>query len=260
MKDQEEFALTPPPQPAPSHSPEAQTAPVRQKKVTPMMLVQKSIENNAPIDTIERMVALAERQIARDAELDFNEALTACQSEIAPVFTNKENTSTHSRYATYDQLDRAIRPIYTKHGFAPSFDTEPTEKVDTVLVTCLLSHVDGHKRKYRIDMPADGKGAKGNDVMSKTHAAGSAVSYGMRYLLKMMFNVPIAGDDDDGNAASNGQVMEWCEWLENCRNLDELQTQFSKIWPLAVTAGRGPMQAVAKAKDKRKRELKGETK
>jgi ribosomal protein L37AE/L43A len=51
-------------------------------------------------------------------------------------------------------------------------------------------------------MPADGKGAKGNDVMTKTHAAGAAGSYGARYLLKGIFNVAIGENDDDGNGAT----------------------------------------------------------
>jgi hypothetical protein len=52
-------------------------------------------------------------------------------------------------------------------------------------------------------MPADGKGAKGGDVMTKTHAIGAAVTYGKRYLLGMIFNIAVGGDvDDDGN--SNG--------------------------------------------------------
>jgi hypothetical protein len=51
-------------------------------------------------------------------------------------------------------------------------------------------------------MPVDGKGAKGNDVMTKTHAFGSGASYGMRYLLKMIFNVAVGEDDDDGNGAA----------------------------------------------------------
>ena len=52
-------------------------------------------------------------------------------------------------------------------------------------------------------MPADGKGARGNDVMTKTHATGSAVSYGMRYLLRMIFNISVGEHDDDGNLAGN---------------------------------------------------------
>ena len=50
-------------------------------------------------------------------------------------------------------------------------------------------------------MPADGKGAQGRDVMTRTHATGSAVSYGRRYLLLMIFNIAVGGEDDDGNAA-----------------------------------------------------------
>src|SRR5262249_39252909 len=50
-------------------------------------------------------------------------------------------------------------------------------------------------------MPADGKGPKGGDVMSRTHATGSALSYARRYLLLMIFNISVGGDDDDGNRA-----------------------------------------------------------
>jgi hypothetical protein len=63
-------------------------------------------------------------------------------------------------------------------------------------------HLGGHVKPYQVDMPADGKGAKGGDVMTKTHATGSALSYGMRYLLKLIFNVAVGEDDDDGNHAS----------------------------------------------------------
>jgi hypothetical protein len=64
----------------------------------------------------------------------------------------------------------------------------------------MLGHVSGATRRYQIDMPIDTKGARGGDVMTRTHATGSAFSYGKRYLLIGMFNLAI-GDDDDGNAA-----------------------------------------------------------
>ncbi len=38
--------------------------------------------------------------------------------------------------------------------------------------------------------------------MTKTHATGAGMQYGMRYLLKFSFNVAVGEDDDDGNAAS----------------------------------------------------------
>ena len=42
------------------------------------------------------------------------------------------------------------------------------------VVAYLCGH--GHGRRYTIVMPADGKGAKGGDVMSRTHAAASAIT------------------------------------------------------------------------------------
>jgi hypothetical protein len=96
-------------------------------------------------------------------------------------------------------LDKAVRPIYTEHGFGLSFDTEPSAVPDRVLVVCYVTCA-GHTRKYRVDMPADGGGAKGGSVMTKTHAHGSAMTYGQRYLLRAIFNLAI-GQDDDGKAA-----------------------------------------------------------
>src|SRR4029079_17827861 len=68
-----------------------------------------------------------------------------------------------------------------------------------VRVLCYVTHNAGHSRTYHVDMPADGKGAKGGDVMTLTHASGAALSYGMRYLLKMVWNIAVGEDDRDGN-------------------------------------------------------------
>jgi hypothetical protein len=103
------------------------------------------------------------------------------------------------RYASYAQLDRAVRPIYTAHGLAVTFTTgERSTDTAVEVVAYITGH--GHGRRYSIVMPADGKGPRGGDVMSRTHAAASAISYGMRYLLIMAFNLAI-DRDDDGNAA-----------------------------------------------------------
>ena len=70
-------------------------------------------------------------------------------------------------------------------------------------------------------MPADGKGAQGRDVMTRTHATGSAVSYGRRYLLLMIFNIAVGGEDDDGNAAGRkvSEKLISDEQLPNDRHL-----------------------------------------
>ena len=153
---------------------------------------------NVDVSKFERLVALFERGEARKSETAFNAAMSAAQREMRPVAADAFNPSTRSKYASYEAIHSALRPIYTSHGFGLSFNTAAAEQSDHVVILCLVTHEMGHSREYRLDMPADGKGARGSDVMTKTHAVGSAVSYGMRYLLKMIFNVAIGEDDDDG--------------------------------------------------------------
>jgi len=97
-----------------------------------------------------------------------------------------------------------LRPIYTKHGFGLSFNTAESPIADHIRIVCEVTHIGGGSKVYHIDMPNDGKGAKGGDVMTKTHATGAAITYGCRYLLKMIFNVAVGEDDTDGNMPGDG--------------------------------------------------------
>lgn len=155
------------------------------------------------VEKLERLMAMAERIEARNAEQSFAAAMTDAQGDMGRVSADATNPQTRSKYASYAALDRVVRPIYSKHGFALSFGTGDAPTPDVVRVICTVSHRAGHSRLYHVDMPADGKGAKGGDVMTKTHAVGAALSYGSRYLLKLIFNVAVGEDDDDGNGASS---------------------------------------------------------
>ncbi len=142
---------------------------------------------------------MREREMKRVAENHFNDAMNRAQQRMRPIATDMDNPQTRSKYASYKQLDNAIRPIYTGEGFGVSFDSEDSPKgADWVRVLAYVTNA-GWSRTYRLDMPADGKGAKGGDVMTKTHATAAGVSYGIRNLLKMIFNLAIGEDDRDGN-------------------------------------------------------------
>ena len=165
------------------------------------VIERASTNPDVDIDKMERLLQMHERMVANQNEAAFNNAMTEAQSEMRRVAADARNPQTHSEYASYAAIDKALRPIYTKHRFALSFDTGEGAPAEHVRVVCNVSHGDGHSKSYHIDMPSDGKGAKGGDVMTKTHAVGAGMSYGMRYLLKMIFNVAIGEDDNDGNEA-----------------------------------------------------------
>jgi hypothetical protein len=191
------------------------------------IIERAAINPEVDIEKMERLLDMHDRILMRQAETEFNAGMTAAQSEMGRVSTDATNPQTRSRYATYGKLDSVLRPIYTAHGFALSFDTgEASEGM--LRVICRVSHRGGYSREYHVDMPADGKGAKGGDVMTKTHATGAAMSYGMRYLLKMIFNVAIGEDDNDGNGPvtkalatiTEEQAATIKEYLDEMPNLE----------------------------------------
>ncbi len=172
------------------------------------------------IDKMERLIAMKERIDAQQAKAAFARAMSGTQSELRPIAADAANPQTKSKYASYAALDGAVRPIYSRHGFALSFNTSPDAPADMLRVTCDVMHEAGHVAHYSVDMPADGKGAKGGDVMTKTHATGAAMSYGQRYLLKLIFNIAV-GDDKDGNSIA--QTISVKQYDEIKKRIVEVQ-------------------------------------
>ena len=176
-----------------------EVVPVTESTALISVIERAARDPSIDIDKMERLLAMQQKIFDRTAESAFNAAMTAAQAEMGPISADATNPQTRSMYASYAKLDKRVRPIYTRHGFALSFDEGKSERPDYVLVLCHVSHTAGFSRIYKAEMPADGKGAKGGDVMTKTHAVGAAKSYGKRYLLKDIFNLAIGEEDTDGN-------------------------------------------------------------
>lgn len=170
------------------------------------VIIRAAQDPNFDVDKLERLVVMQEARELRQGEHYFNEALAKAQREMSTISTNANNPQTRSRYATFARLDGEIRDIYTSHGFGIQFNTEPMGEPNMLRVVGNLSN-GIVSRRFQIDMPIVTQGIKGADMMTRTHATMSAVSYGKRGLLVMMFNLAI-GDDDDGNAAGRRAAPE----------------------------------------------------
>lgn len=218
------------------------------------MIERVACDPSVDVSKLEKMLELQERVLNRQAEQEFYAALNACQRGMTRIATDATNPQTRSRYATYAALDRALRPIYTAQGLSISYDTEPSQRDEHINVVAHVSHPSGFTRRYSVDMPTDGKGAKGNSVMTSTHATGAAMSYGMRYLLKMIFNVAVGEDDTDGNLAGE-DVTDWISAFDACASLDDLKKTFTEAWNSVKTQdGR---RQITVAKETKKRMLEG---
>ncbi len=181
-------------------------APVTESTSIMEVIGRAARDPDTNMEKLERLMAMYERLEASKSEAAFNDAMSEAQAKMRPVAADASNPQTRSQYASYAAIDRALRPIYTDHGFSLSFNSNNDAPPDYVNVLCYVGHKGGHTRTYQASMPADGKGAKGGDVMTKTHAMGSAFTYGQRYLLKMIFNVAVGADDDGNSAGDNGPI------------------------------------------------------
>jgi hypothetical protein len=153
------------------------------------------------LEKFEALLRMQREEQARIAEREFNSAMAEAQGEMEPVRKSALNTHIGNKYATFEAIDAALRPIYTRHGFSVRFKTEDAAQPGWVKVICVISHSGGHVELFPLQAPLDSAGSGGKTNKTGVQAIGSTTSYLKRYLLTLALNVAVAGDDDDGEAS-----------------------------------------------------------
>lgn len=184
------------------------------------VISRAAADPSVDVDKLERLLGMYERVKANEAKAAFAAAMAEAKREMPQVVRRAENTQTNSKYATLEAVAAAVDPIISKHGFVPSFGTAAPVVDATYRVTCRLLHSAGHSEDYFADIPIDIAGIKGNQNKTPTHAFGSTMSYGRRYLKLMIFDIATKNQDDDGNGA--GTVAITAEQLKTLRDFIEL--------------------------------------
>jgi hypothetical protein len=160
------------------------------------------------MDLLERMFAFEERRLARQAEIDFNEAMNRCQEEIQPVARETENTVTNTFYAKLEAIDAAIRPIYLKYGFSLSDDTVAPLVPGNIRVECRVAR-GGHVERFYREAPPDTLGPQGRPNKTTLHGGASTETFLRRYLRCGVFNVVFKDMDNDGNGAMSQDQVDY---------------------------------------------------
>lgn len=165
---------------------------------------------DVPVEKLEQMFELHRKVQADAARRAFHAALSELQAELPTVAALGKITGedkeikqkvTRSRYAKWEDVNEAIRPHLTRHGFALSFRISQPADASRVNVTAVLSHRDGHAEETSLHLPNDPSGGKNN-----VQAWGSSVSYGKRYTAFALLNIAARGEDDDAQKAGTGMI------------------------------------------------------
>lgn len=125
---------------------------------------------------------------------DLAAALCAVQGELKPAIKQADNPFFKSKYVDLPGVWESIRPLLAKNGL--SVVQTFTASADGPTIVTTLMHKSGQWVSSELFL----KPAK-----SDPQGVGSAITYGRRYALAAMVGV-VADEDDDGNAASQGQA------------------------------------------------------
>lgn len=174
---------------------------------SPPELLNLAIIKKSDIAIIERLSTLAERwqetQDRRQALRAFNNAVADAKAIIPTIkktsrvkFPAKHSGSadTDYMYEDFAAVAETVAPHLGAVGLSYRYRLEqPTP--DSVTVTCVLSHRDGHQEETPLTCKVDPSGNKNH-----IQAISSAVTYLERITLKAAVGLA-AGKDDDGRAS-----------------------------------------------------------
>lgn len=161
------------------------------------VIARAAADPNTDVTKLERLMAMAERIEDRKSKSAYFAAMSAMQDELPSIQERGEikiGNTPGQKYALWEDINTAIKPVLKKHGFALSFRTGQTD--GKITVTGVLSHAAGHSEETTIHLPSDTSGSK-----NAVQAVGSSTSYGKRYTAAALLNLTSGGEDDDGRKA-----------------------------------------------------------
>ena len=164
-----------------------------------LTLVDDALQRGDALDKIDRLLDLRDREERTRALRAFDAAIAAAKGEIPTIIKNRTVSygtgKTAYKHADLAEIEKTVRPILAKYGLSYRFRSDV--KDGKIVVTCMVSHKDGHREENSLPGPADTSGSK-----NPLQAIGSATTYLSRYTL--MLSLGLAASDDDDAVAANG--------------------------------------------------------
>jgi hypothetical protein len=158
------------------------------------------VDGKADAESLSALLLRYDELRAREAEVMFNTALVKLQPKL-PVIDEAgailgPDGEPVATYATWEDTVEAIRPVLARYGFSLSFRPGQSARGNPT-VTGVLRHVGGHREEGELELPPDLTGGK-----NAVQAVGSALSYGQRYVARMLLSLTSRAGDDDARSAS----------------------------------------------------------
>jgi len=184
-------------------------AKVEQTELAPVQeLVQMALSPDVDVEKLERLIALQERGMERDARMSFIAALAGFQDGM-PLLTKNKKAEIATRsgasysysYASLDRIAAEIRSLLTKFGLSYSWDSTTVDGMLTC--TCTLRHSDGHEVTSSFTSPIEQQ-----TKMSGAQATAATLTYARRQSLVSVLGLAIADEDTDARGTPSEPITK----------------------------------------------------
>jgi len=194
---------------------------------SPADMIRMAVSGGADLEKLEKLLALQERWEANEAKKAYNKAMAAFKANPPKIEKDKKVAYKEVKY-NHASLANVVEKISTelsKYGLSASWTTKQN---GSILVTCKITHEQGHSEETTLAAPADVTGSK-----NAIQAIGSTITYLERYTLLALTGLATEEMEDDGQAAGteyidekqlgqlldyiaslNGNAKKFCEYLK----------------------------------------------
>jgi len=183
--------------------PKKKEPPAILKNPTPEMLISQAIDQQVPIEHMERLMAMRRELKAEQAKEAYFQALSKFQAECPvilkekPVKNKKEKGGgVRYRFAPLDVITSQVAPFLEENGFSYTFKSKQTDTAYTSI--CISQHKFGHSEITEFTVPID-KEAYMNDPQK----VGSASSFANRYSFRNAYGIQTGDEDNDAQSCED---------------------------------------------------------
>jgi len=208
-----------------------------------LSLIEMAVRRGDSLEMVSKLMDLQDRHDAKQARMAFVKSMSLFKTEHLKIRRNKAVGYTHKdgsgrtdyAYSTLDNILEVAVPVMSQYGLSATWDTK--QEGDKIIVTCILSHSEGHSESVTMHAAPDGSGKK-NDIQK----VASSVTYLERYTFLAITGLSVGDNpaDDDGRGGGSAlpeeEKKELIAKLNKCTtNARRSQERWSSIYAI-VTA------------------------
>jgi len=169
------------------------------------LLISQAIDKGVSVETLERLLAMAQQLDARHAKEQFNVAMASFQSNCPTIRKTKSVTTKTGivayRYAPIESIVSQVRGLLKEYNFSYAVETETLDH--SVKVTCIAKHIAGHSESSSVTVPFGTQ----TQLMSDTQVVAAAITFAKRYAFCNAFGI-LTGDEDNDARKQDAPVQK----------------------------------------------------